>query len=213
MKKSKKLVYSDLFLVLAIVFVTCLLLSNILAVKLLKVWKYSIPASVLVFPISYIINDIFSEIYGFEKTKRVIVLGFIMNFFMALIFSLAIILPAPAWFQNSEAFATILGTTPRICVASLIAYLLGSLVNAKVLVVLKERQNNSFGVRAVVSTIFGEFVDSVLFVTISFIGSVPIDQLLVMIFIQVILKTMYEMVCLPITKMVIKGVKKYEGIK
>ena len=146
MKKNNKLVYSELFLVLAIVFVTCLLMSNILAAKLLKIGAYSITAGVLVFPISYIVNDIFSEIYGFEKTKKVIYVGFIMNVFMVLIFTLAIILPAPVWFENSNAFALILGTTPRTCLASLIAYLFGSLMNAKVLVKMKERANNKFGV-------------------------------------------------------------------
>lgn len=212
MKKNNKLVYSELFLVLAIVFVTCLLMSNILAAKLLKIGAYSITAGVLVFPISYIVNDIFSEIYGFEKTKKVIYVGFIMNVFMVLIFTLAIILPAPVWFENSNAFALILGTTPRTCLASLIAYLFGSLMNAKVLVKMKERANNKFGVRAIVSTICGEFVDSLLFVTIAFIGNMPYNQLISMIIIQVILKTLYEIICLPMTGVVVNRIKKIEKI-
>lgn len=212
MKKNNKLVYSELFIILSIVFVTCLLMSNILAAKLLKIGAYSITAGVLIFPVSYIINDIFSEIYGFEKTKKVIYIGFIMNIFMVLIFSLAIFLPAPIWFENSDAFALILGTTPRTCFASLVAYLFGSLINAKVLVKMKGKANNKFGVRAIVSTICGEFVDSLLFVTIAFIGKTPHNQLISMIIIQVILKTLYEIICLPVTGIVVNKIKKYEKI-
>jgi len=212
MKKNKKTTYSELFLILSVIFVTCLLLSNVLAAKLLKIGKYSITAGALVFPVSYIVNDVFSEIYGFEKTKKVIYLGFIMNIFMVLIFALAIILPAPVWYENSEAFKLILGTTPRVCLASLVAYLLGSLINSKVLVKLKENKKNKFGIRAVISTVCGEFVDSLLFVTIAFIGNVPSQEIFTMIIVQVILKTLYEIICLPATGMIVNKIKKYEKV-
>ena len=159
MSKSKKSQFSELFLFFSIVFVVCLLLSNILATKLLRIGNYSVTAGVIVFPISYIINDIFSEVYGYNKTKKVIIFGFIMNIFMVIIFSIAIALPAPVWYENENAFEIILGSTPRNCIASLLAYLFGSLVNSKVLVKLKEKSNNKFGFRAVVSTMFGEFTD------------------------------------------------------
>ena len=146
-----------------------MLLSNILAAKLLKVGDYSITAGVLVFPIYYIINDIFSEVYGYSKTKKVIIFGFIMNVFMVLILGLAILLPSPVWFENNEAFGIILGFTPRNCFASLIAYLLGSLVNSKVLIKVKKNSKNSFGGRAIISTLFGEFTDSLIFVFIAFL--------------------------------------------
>lgn len=207
--KNKNL---DLMMVLGIIFVTCLLLSNILAAKLLKIGTYSVTAGVLVFPISYIINDLFSEVYGYEKTKKVILIGFAMNAFMALIFTLAIYLPAPIWYENNTAFKTILGTTPRICLASLTAYLIGSIVNSKVLVKLKEKKGNKFGSRAIISTICGEFLDSLIFVVIAFIGSIPTPQIVSMIIIQVILKTSYEIICLPVTKKVVDRVKKHEGI-
>lgn len=212
MKKNKKTTYSELFLILSVIFVTCLLLSNVLAAKLLKIGKYSITAGALVFPISYIVNDVFSEIYGFEKTKKVIYLGFIMNIFMVLIFTLAILLPSPAWYENSGAFKLILGTTPRVCLASLVAYLLGSLINSKVLVKLKENRRNKFGIRAVISTICGEFVDSLLFVTIAFIGNVPTQEIFTMIIVQVILKTLYEIICLPVTGVIVNKIKKYERV-
>ncbi|MEE3343606.1 MAG: queuosine precursor transporter [Bacilli bacterium] len=203
---------SELFLYLSIVFIVCLLLSNILAAKLLKLGPYSITSGVIVFPISYIISDIISEVYGFDKSKKVIILGFIMNLFMILVFSLAIILPSPSWFENDKAFNTILGSTQRNSIASLIAYLCGTLVNSKVLVKMKERKNNKFGVRAIVSTIFGEFTDSLIFVLIAFTGLIPASQLLTMIILQVLIKTLYEIVCLPVTTKVVRKVKLYENI-
>ena len=212
MVKKNKVNNSDLFMYMSIVFVVCLLLSNILASKLLKIASYSVTAGVLVFPISYIINDIFSEVYGYEKTKKIIFFGFLMNLFMVLIFSLAIIIPAPVWFENNDAFKLILGSTPRNCLASLMAYLFGSLVNAKILVKMKSNKNNKFGVRAIVSTIFGEFTDSLIFVFIAFLGNLPLSQMISMILIQVIIKTLYEIVCLTITTNLVNKVKKYENI-
>ena len=211
-RRDKRIVYSEPFLYMSIIFVCCLLISNILASKILSVGSnFSITAGALVFPISYIINDIFAEVYGYEKTKKVIIFGFIMNLFMSLIFTLAIYLPAPIWYQNSEAFKTILGSTPRVFIASLFAYLLGSLINAKTMVVMKTNKNNKFGVRAILSTIFGELTDSIIFVFIAFIGSLTIKQIFIMIITQVVLKTLYEILCLPITIKVIDKVKKYEN--
>ena len=133
-----------------------------------------------------------------------------MNVFMVLVLSLAIVLPAPVWFENNEAFKTILGSTPRTCLASLMAYLFGSLVNAKVLVKMKKNAKGKFGIRAIISTIFGELTDSLIFVFIAFIGKLPLMQIISMILIQVIFKTLYEIICLPVTTVCVKKVKNYE---
>lgn len=208
MKKNK---YSEPFLYMSIIFVCCLLLSNILASKILSVGPYfSITAGALVFPISYIINDIFAEVYGYEKTKKIIIFGFLMNLFMTLIITLAIILPSPSYYENSKAFATILGSTPRNFIASLLAYLIGSLINAKVMVLMKANKSNKFGVRAIISTILGELSDSCIFVTVAFLFKLTLSQLIIMILTQVVLKTLYEILCLPITIKVIDKVKSYE---
>ena len=208
MKKNK---YSEPFLYMSIIFVCCLLLSNILASKILSVGPYfSITAGALVFPISYIINDIFAEVYGYEKTKKIIIFGFLMNLFMTLIITLAIILPSPSYYENSKAFATILGSTPRNFIASLLAYLIGSLINAKVMVIMKANKSNKFGVRAIISTILGELSDSCIFVTVAFLFKLTLSQLIIMILTQVVLKTLYEILCLPITIKVIDKVKSYE---
>lgn len=208
MKKNK---YSEPFLYMSIIFVCCLLLSNILASKILSVGPtFSITAGALVFPVSYIINDIFAEVYGYEKTKKIIIFGFIMNLFMTLIITLAIVIPSPVWYKNSEAFKTILGSTPRNFIASLLAYLIGSLINAKVMVVMKSNKKNKFGVRAIISTIFGELTDSCIFVIIAFIGNLTFNQLITMIITQVVLKSLYEIICLPITVKVVRKVEEYE---
>lgn len=207
MKKEK---YSELFLYLSIVFIVCLLLSNILAAKILKIGELSATAGIIIFPISYIINDIFSEVYGYKKTKKIIIFGFLMNLFMVIVFMIAIHLPSPIWYKNAEAFKTILSTTPRTCLASLTAYLFGSLVNSKILVNMKNKENNKFGVRAIVSSLYGELVDSIIFVFIAFIGSLDIKNILIMIIVQVVLKTSYEAICLPITTLIVNKVKVYE---
>lgn len=203
---------STLFLFLSVLFITCLLMSNILAAKLLRLGNWSVTAGVLVFPISYILNDIMTEVYGFKLAKKVIYLGFLMNFFMVLIFSLAIILPAPDWYEMSNEFAMILGSTPRITIAGLAAYLSGSLVNAQVMSRMKIKSNDGgrFGLRAIVSTLMGEAVDSGVFVPIAFGGLIPVGQILTMMMIQVILKTLYECICLPITSSVVRKVREYE---
>ena len=211
LKKNKGLcVYSKVFVYLAITFVVCLLLADILATKFLGFHNYYIPASILIFPVSFIINDILAEVYGYESAKKVIIFGFLMRVLMVLLFTFAIILPAPDWYTNSEQFKTILGSTPRIAFAGFISYLCGSLANAKVLVKMKKQGDSKFGIRAIVSTIAGEGIDSMIFIPISFLGTVPLYRIFTMITLQVILKTFYEIVCLPITTIVLKHVKKYE---
>lgn len=203
---------TSLFLFFSIVFITCLLLSNILAAKLLRIGNWSVTAGVLVFPISYILNDIMTEVYGLYLAKKVIYIGFLMNFFMVLVFSLAIALPSPDWYEMSDEFAMILGSTPRITIAGLAAYLSGSLVNASVMNRMKAKSVNyrKFELRAVASTIVGETVDSCVFVPIAFGGLISIGQIINMMVIQVILKTLYECICLPLTSNIVKKVKEYE---
>ena len=210
MKKSLLIVFVEL-VYLSMIFVVCLLLSNILAAKLLAVGSYSITAGAIIFPISYIINDVLSEVYGYDKTKKIIVTGFLLELFMVIVFTIVIILPAPVWFENSKEFALILGSTPRIAFAGLVSYLFGSLVNSKVLVKMRDKNEKLFGLRAILSTLFGELVDSMIFVPISFIGVLPINEIISMICLLVIFKTLYEIICLPLTYLVVNKVSKYEN--
>jgi len=209
MKKS----VSMLFMFFGILFVSCLCFSNVAASKMIMIGPWAITAGVLIFPITYILSDVITEVYGFKKARSIMWLGFGMNLLMVGYFQLAIILKAPVWFTNSEAFKTVLGSTPRLFAASLIAYVAGSFLNSMVLSKMKVHSNGKrFGVRAVVSTLIGEGVDATIFITLAFIGTMPLNTLLGMIVVQLIMKVAYETVALPLTGFVVKKVKLYEGI-
>jgi uncharacterized integral membrane protein (TIGR00697 family) len=209
MKKS----VSVLFMFAGILFAICLLISNILATKIILLGSWSAPAGVLVFPIAYIINDVIVEVWGYQKARLIIWFGFAMNIFALLFFSLAIIVPAAPFWKDQEAFATILGSTPRIITASLLAYLIGSFLNAyvmsKVKVVMKGK---GFSLRAILSTLIGETGDSMIFITIAFAGNLPVSVLIVMIFTQACIKTVYEIIILPVTILIVKWIKQVEGV-
>lgn len=212
---NKKHKVSTLYMVLVTIYVACLLISNVTAVKTFSLGPFSLPAAVLLFPVVYIVNDLLAEVYGFQKARNAIFMGFILNLFMVLYFSLAIALPAGPFFGAQDAFALILGSTPRMLLASLSAYFIGSTINAKIMVSMRDISNGKGGfalfVRCIVSTFFGELCDSLIFITIAFIGSMPYVQILVMVATQSLFKTLYEMVAFPLTNIVIKKVRKIEN--
>lgn len=177
------------------------IISNILATKTLEIGFVVLPCSILTFPALFIINDILSEIYGFKMTKRVIYYGFTLIFFAMIVYSIAMALPSNS--TNAEAFSTILGTTPRLFIAGIIAYIVSNIVNSKVLVRLKERYYNLLFVRCILSTAIGEAIDSVVFISVSFIGVFSIDVILNMICCQVFFKVLYEFLIYPVTRKVI----------
>jgi queuosine precursor transporter len=204
---------SVLFMFAGILFAICLLISNILATKIILIGPWAAPAGVLIFPIAYIINDVIVEVWGYQKARLIIWSGFAVNLLAAIFFTLAIVVPAAPFWQNQIAFSTILGSTPRIIVASLLAYLTGSFLNAfvmsKVKVLMKGRD---FSVRAILSTLVGEAADSFIFIIIAFAGNLPFNVLIGMIFTQATIKTIYEIVILPFTILVVNWVKKVEGV-
>ena len=204
---------SVLFMFAGILFAICLLISNILATKIILIGPWAAPAGVLIFPIAYIINDVIVEVWGYKKARLIIWSGFAVNLLAALFFTLAIVVPAAPFWQNQSAFSTILGSTPRIIMASLLAYLTGSFLNAFVMSKVKVlMKGKDFSVRAILSTLVGETADSMIFITIAFAGSMPFNVLIGMIFTQACIKTVYEIVILPFTIVVVKWVKKVEEI-
>ena len=204
---------SVLFMFAGILFAICLLISNILATKIILIGPWAAPAGVLIFPIAYIINDVIVEVWGYKKARLIIWSGFVVNLLAALFFTLAIVVPAAPFWQNQSAFSTILGSTPRIIIASLLAYLTGSFLNAFVMSKVKVlMKGKDFSVRAILSTLVGETADSMIFITIAFAGSMPFNVLIGMIFTQACIKTVYEIVILPFTIVVVKWVKKVEEI-
>ncbi|HOJ77982.1 MAG TPA: queuosine precursor transporter [Bacillota bacterium] len=204
---------SPLFLILTCFFITCLLVSNIIAEKLIDIYGIALPAAVILFPITYIFGDILTEVYGYRLTKIAIWLGFGMNLFMSLIFVITIKLPYPAFWSNQEAYSNILGVIPRIVAASLIAYLAGELLNSMVLSKLKViTEGRWLWLRTIGSTIVGQAVDSLLFITIAFLGSISLDSLFNMFLAQYLFKVFYEVLATPLTYLIVTQIKRIEKI-
>lgn len=201
------------FMLTGILFTACLIIANIIAVKILEIGDLALPASILIFPVTYILNDVIAEVWGYKKARLIIWSGLAMNAVMALFFFLSVALPGAEFWHDQESYALIIGTTPRLVLASFAAYLTGSFLNAFVMSRMKVyHKGKYFGVRAVLSTIAGETADSFIFITVAFMGIYAPDQLILMIGTQVLMKTIYEVVALPVTSRVVKWFKKIEQI-
>ena len=202
------------FLLIAATYVTCLLLSNIIAGKMWAVTEnITLPAAVILFPVTYIFGDIFTEVYGFKKARVIIWLGFACSFFAVGIYLITIALPHPGFWDGQEAYATVMGTTPRVAVASFAGYLFGEFSNSIVLSKLKVKTNGSkLWLRTILSTIVGEGFDSVIFITISFWGTMDNSTVLQMILFQYLFKVIYEVLFTPVTYKIVDVVKKKEGV-
>ena len=212
MKKTK---ISFVQCVLTIIFVTAMLISNVITAKqVLLPFGITMTGAVFIFPITYILSDVFSEVYGYKWSRATCYFAFSMNLFMVIVFALVIKTPAPDYWTNQEAFAMVLGSTPRVMGASLLAYVVGDFVNDRIFRKMKERHADElkgFGFRAIVSSFFGELCDSLVFLPLAFIGQMPLKTLAIMTVCQVLIKTAYEVVILPVTTLVTKKVRRYEN--
>jgi len=210
--KNMKGIYSKYFVIICAISVSTLLISNVASVKLFSVGSIVLPASALLFPITYIVGDIIAEVYGYKNARMIIIIGFIMNAFMVLFFKLAIALPASETWTLQDAYASVLGTTPRIFIASLSAFLVGSLSNAYVMDLIKKFTKGKYlWMRTIGSTIIGEALDTIIFVLIAFSTTVPSSVILTMIFSQFIWKVGYETIATPFTYYAINKYKKLES--
>lgn len=205
---------SKLFMVIGIVYVACLLLSNLVAGKLWAVTdSITLPAAVILFPITYIFGDIFTEVYGFKKARTIIWMGFACSFFAVLVYLITIGLPHPGYFENQSAYEIVLGTTPRVALASFIGYLFGEFSNSIVLSKLKVKtQGKSLWLRTIGSTLVGEGFDSIIFILISFYGTMENSVVFKMILFQYAFKVCYEIIFTPLTYIIVNALKKKEGI-
>lgn len=200
-------------MIMGILFCTCLIASNLLETKILQFTSsFTITAGVLCFPLSYILNDCIAEVWGFRKARLIIWAAFLMNFLVVALGQLAVILPAAEfWKENEPHFNFVFGLAPRIAVASFLAFLVGSFINAYVMSRMKLRsRGRHFSVRAIVSTLFGEGADSLIFFPLAFGGLMPLSELVRLMFIQVVVKTLYEIVALPLTVRVVNFVKRLD---
>lgn len=210
--KLKENKVSVLFMLFSVLFSVCLIAANVLETKQIAVGTISLTGGLIVFPVSYIINDCICEVWGYQKARLLIWLGFVMNFFFVLVGALCDAIPGASYWTNDEGFHAIFGLAPRIAIASFVAFLCGSFVNAYVMSRMKiASKGKHFSVRAVVSTIFGETTDSILFFPLALYGVVPTSELPRLMFWQVILKTVYEIIVLPFTIKLVQYVKQREG--
>lgn len=205
--------FSITFLLLAVSFSVFLILANLLEVKIVDLGFMTATSGLIVFPMSYIINDCIVEVYGFRLARFTIWLGFFMNLLSVILIHIAIALPSDVSWTGQEAFAATFGSSARILMASFVAMICGSMVNAYVMSKMKlGQQGRHFSVRAVASTLFGETVDSMVFFPLAFYGVLPNSTLLVLICTQAGMKTAYEVLVLPLTVRVVRYLKRKEEL-
>ena len=198
-------------MLMGILFCVCLIAANLLDTKVIEVCGLSLTCGLLVFPISYIINDCIAEVWGFEKARIIIWSGFAMNFFVVALGLIAVQLPAAPFWEGEAHFNFVFGMAPRIVVGSLLAFLVGSFLNAYVMSKMKLRnQGRYFSLRAIASTLVGETADSLIFFPIAFWGLIGVKELAGMMAAQIVLKSLYEVLVLPLTIRVVKAVKRME---
>ena len=208
----QKTIVSIPFMLLGILFNVCLIAANLLETKVVQIAGITATAGLIVFPVSYIINDCIAEVWGFKKARLIIWSGFASNFLVIAFAQLATVLPAAPYWEGEEAFNFVFGLAPRIAIASLLAFLIGSFLNAYVMSKMKlASQGRHFSLRAVFSTLVGESADSLIFFPIAFGGLIPLSELFAMILTQAILKSAYEVVILPLTIRVVRYIKHREG--
>ena len=199
-------------MLMGIVFNVCLIAANLLETKVIQLGSLTVTAGLLVFPISYIINDCIAEVWGFRKARLIIWSGFVMNFFVVTLGLIAVSLPAAPFWEGEEHFNFVFGMAPRIVAASLMAFLVGSFLNAYVMSRMKiASRGRNFSARAIWSTVVGETADSLIFFPVAFGGVIAWRELAVMMGLQILLKSAYEVVILPVTIRVVKAVKRIDG--
>jgi uncharacterized integral membrane protein (TIGR00697 family) len=201
------------FITCTALFVTCLLAANTIAAKLVVVGGLTLTAGIVIFPISYVLGDVLTEVWGYAATRRVIWLGFACNALMVLAIWLGRELqPAPFW-RGQGAYEEILGHTPRILAASFVAYLVGEFANAFVLAKLKiATQGRWLWTRTIGSTVVGQALDSVVFVTLAFAGAVPAGALAGIVAAQWLVKVVYEALATPLTYAAVAWLKSREQV-
>ena len=205
--------YSGRFVVLVAVFVTCLIAANITAVKLVVIGGLVLPAAIVIFPISYIVGDVLTEVYGYGRARKVIWLGFLCNLVVVGAVWLGQILPSAPFWDGQGAYERILGYAPRLLLASFLAYLIGEFANAYVLARMKiATRGRWLWLRTIGSTVVGQGLDSLVFMTVAFAGSIPGTALVTAVVVQWLAKTVYEAAATPLTYVVVNRLKRKEGL-
>lgn len=204
---------SVLFMLFSILFCVCLIAANLFATKQISLGSISLTGGLIIFPVSYIVNDCVCEVWGYRKARLLIWTGFAMNFFFVIMGALCDIIPAAPYYTNSEGFHGVFGLAPRVAAASFCAFLVGSFLNAYVMSRMKlASKGRNFSSRAIISTIVGEGADSLIFFPLALGGVIPTSALPALMLWQVVLKTVYEVVALPLTIRIVRFLKQHEGV-
>ena len=201
------------FVLVIAIFITCLITANITAVKLVGVFGLVLPAAIIIFPLSYIFGDILTEVYGYRQARRVIWLGFFCNLIAVVAIWVGQVLPAASFWDGQAAYERILGYTPRLLVASFLAYLVGEFANSFVLAKMKiATEGRWLWTRTIGSTLVGQGLDSLVFITLAFMGTIPLGGLTSAIVTQWLAKSVYEAAVTPLTYGVVNFLKRQEGL-
>jgi uncharacterized integral membrane protein (TIGR00697 family) len=204
--------HSMWFLGIVVIFVTCLITANVTAVKLVSLFGFILPAAILIFPLSYITGDVLTEVYGYRTARRVIWLGFFCNLVAVVAIWVGQVLPPAPFWDAQAAYERILGYTPRLLVASFLAYLMGEFANAFVLAKMKiATKGRWLWSRTIGSTLVGQALDSLVFMTLAFVGTMPVSILIGAVVTQWLAKSIYETLATPFTYLVVNFLKRKEG--
>ncbi|MCL5411024.1 MAG: queuosine precursor transporter [Patescibacteria group bacterium] len=207
MRKNYK--YLD---VIMVVFVAVLLISNIASTKIAKIGFMALDGGTLLFPLTYIFNDVLTEVYGYKTSRKIIWMGFASTLLMSLVLGLVGFLPSAAGWDNQDAYMKILGQTPRIVMASLVAYFFGEFSNSYILAKMKILTKGKWlWTRTISSTLVGELFDSIIFVSIAFLGVLPNELVFELIIFNYLFKTAIEVVFTPLTYLIVNRLKKKES--
>ena len=214
LETKKATTYSQWFVIIVAIFITTLVIANIIAVKLVNIGGLIVPAAVVIFPLSYIFGDVLTEVYGYANARKVIWLGFACNLLAVVAITLGqIIPPAPFALDVQSSYERILGYAPRLLAASFLAYLVGEFANSFVLSKMKIMTGGRYlWTRTIGSTLIGEGLDSLIFITFAFMGVIPPDGLANAIITQWLFKSVYEIIATPLTYFVVNSLKRLEGI-
>jgi uncharacterized integral membrane protein (TIGR00697 family) len=205
--------YSRWFVLVTAIFITCLITANIIAVKLVSVLGLVLPAAIIIFPISYIFGDVLTEVYGYHRARQIIWLGFLCNIVAVIAIWIGQVLPPASFWDGQEAYERILGYTPRLLGASFLAYLVGEFANSFVLAKMKIATGGRWlWARTIGSTLVGQGLDSLVFITLAFIGTIPLPALVSSIVTQWIAKSVYEAAVTPVTYLVVNWLKDKERV-
>lgn len=204
---------SPWFVIILAIFITSLITANIIAVKLVSLYGFVLPAAILIFPLSYIIGDVLTEVYGYHQARRVIWLGFFCNVIAVVAIWIGQMLPPASFWDGQASYERILGYAPRLLLASFLAYLVGEFSNAFVLAKMKiATKGRWLWLRTIGSTLIGQGLDSSIFMTLAFVGTIPLNALFTAVVIQWLAKSVYEAVVTPLTYVVVAFLKRKEGL-